>query len=391
MRSVLLERADAFPVVTLTGPRQAGKTTLCRDAFAGHAYVSLEAPDVRERAARDPRGLLAGLGSSPGFVIDEVQRVPALVSYLQAIVDENPRAFGRFILTGSYNLAVHEAVAQSLAGRTALLELMPLSLHELAAAGLAPPSPWHAVFAGGYPAIFDRHVDPSVWLESYVGTYLERDVRSVLAVGDLLAFQTFLGLCAGRTANLVNLSQLGADAGVTHNTARAWLSVLEAGFVVQRLPARHDSPNTRLVKTPKLHFHDTGVACWLLGIRSAEEVATHPLRGALFESWVVAEIGKAIRNAGARPRMSFFRDRKGTEVDIVVERGSELLAIETKSGATFHPEHAATLHAYERRAASSAIPRQVRKIVVYGGSEAFEDRSVEVMPWHGVAAFDWTG
>lgn len=389
MRSVLLERAQTFPVVTLTGPRQAGKTTLCRAAFPAHAYVSLEAPDVRQRAARDPRGLLAA--DTPGFIIDEVQRVPELVSYLQTVVDEAPRVLGRFILTGSYNLAVHEAVAQSLAGRTALLELMPLSHAELAAAELASASPWQTLFSGGYPAIFDRGVDPSVWLESYVGTYLERDVRSVLAVGDLLAFQTFLGLCAGRTAGLVNLSQLGADAGITHNTARAWISVLEAGFVVHRLPARHDSPTTRLVKTPKLHFHDTGVACWLLGIRSAEELRQHPLRGSLFESWIVAEIGKSIRNAGTRPRMSFFRDRKGTEVDIVVDRGAEILAIETKSGATFQPEHAASLHAFERLVARAPVRKAVRKIVIYGGTDAFEDRGVEVLPWDRVGTYDWTG
>lgn len=389
MRSVLLERARTFPVVTLTGPRQAGKTTLCRDAFPSHAYVSLEAPDVRERAARDPRGLLGG--SAPGVVIDEIQRVPELVSYLQTLVDESPRATGRFVLTGSYNLAVHQAVAQSLAGRTALLELLPLSHAELVGAALGPATLWQAIFAGGYPAIFDRGIDPTVWLESYVGTYLERDVRTVIAVGDLLAFQTFLGLCAGRTAGLVNLSQLGADAGVAHNTARAWLSVLEAGFVVHRLPARHESATTRLVKTPKLHFHDTGVACWLLGIRNADELVNHPLRGSLFESWVVAEIGKAIRNAGTRPRAFFFRDRKGTEVDVVVERGAEILAIETKSGATFHPEHAASLHAYERLTARSASRKPVRKIVVYGGSEAFVDRGVEVLPWDRVGVFDWTG
>lgn len=382
MRSVLLERAAQFPVVTVTGPRQSGKTTLCRDAFSAHAYVSLEAPDVRARAAGDPRGFLRGFAD--GVVIDEVQRVPEIVSYLQPMVDESDRRMGRFVLTGSYNLGVHEAVSQSLAGRTALLELMPLSHAELAGAGLARGSPWDALVTGGYPAIYDRGVAASIWIESYIATYLERDVRNVLAVGDLLAFQTFLGLCAGRTSALVNLSQLGADAGVSHNTARAWLSVLEAGFVVHRLPPRHVNPTTRLVKTPKLHFHDSGIACWLLGIRNGEDLVHHPLRGAVFESWVVAEIGKGIRNTGERARLSFFRDRKGTEVDLLVERPGELLAIEIKSGVTFHPDLTASLHAFERLMARASSATPVRKMVVYGGDESLVHGDVEVVPWHAV-------
>lgn len=386
MLSVLLERAEKFPTITLVGPRQSGKTTLCRAAFAGHAYVSLEAPDTRARAAADPRGFLRQFDA--GVVIDEVQRVPELASYLQQLVDEQPRTMGRYVLTGSYNLAVHQPVFQSLAGRTAILELMPLSHTELAAAGLGRPTAWDALVAGGYPAIFDRGLAPHVWLESYVATYLERDVRTVLGVVDLLAFQTFLGLCAGRTANLVNLSQLGADAGITHNTARAWLSVLEAGFVVERLAPRLANTTSRLVKAPKLHFVDTGVACWLLGIRGANDLFHHPLRGALFETWVVGELAKAARNAGERSRLSFLRDRKGTEVDVVLERPGEVVAVEVKSGATYHAEQAASLHAFEQQHRRASMPGRVRKVVVYAGDEAFTDAGVEVVPWHAVGALN---
>jgi uncharacterized protein len=388
MRSVLLARAAEFPVVTVVGPRQSGKTTLCRDAFPGHRYVSLEAPDVRARVSADPREFLGSIGD--GVIIDEVQRVPELASYLQSIVDERPARMGRFVLTGSYNLAVHQTVSQSLAGRTAMLELLPLSHAELAVAALAPSSPWEALVTGGYPAIYDRGIAPAVWLESYIATYLERDVRSVLAVGDLLAFQTFIALCAGRSAGLVNLSALSADAGISHNTARAWLSVLEAGFVVHRLPPRLASPTSRLVKTPKLHFHDTGVASWLLGIRNDTDLVNHPLRGPLFESWVVAEIGKAIRNRGERARLSFHRDRKGLEVDLVVERPGELLAIEVKSGATFHPEHAASLHAFEREIKRAPLALPVRKLLVYSGDEALTHAGVQVVPWQRLGELDWT-
>jgi predicted AAA+ superfamily ATPase len=297
------------PIVTVTGPRQAGKTTLCRAAFPEKPYVSLEAPDTREYAIHDPRGFLAD--HAAGAIIDEVQRAPDLLSYLQGEVDARP-AGGRFVLIGSANLALLASVTQSLAGRTAVLHLLPLGGEDLRRAPTRPSGLWETLFTGGYPAILDRGLDPHDWFSSYVGTYVERDVRELLNVTDLLAFQTFLRLCAGRPAQLLDLSALAPDAGITHNTARAWPSVLEASFLAHRLPRWHANVTSRLVKTPKLHFYDSGVLCFLLGIRRAEQVREHPLRGAIFESWVVSEIVKARVHRGLPPALAFIAIGKGS-------------------------------------------------------------------------------
>jgi uncharacterized protein len=358
--------AGKFPVVTVTGPRQSGKTTLCRAVFPDKPYVSLEAPDVQDFARRDPRRFLAE--RRDGAVLDEVHRVPELLSYVQAMVDETP-GVGRFVLTGSANFALLRSLGQSLAGRTALLELLPLSLEEVRRFPNPPTDLLDILFRGSAPATYDRGLASDDWYPSYVATYVERDVRTILNVGDLVAFQTFLRLCAGRSGQLVNLSSLSADAGLTHNTAKSWLSVLEAGYITWRLPPFHANVTTRLVKTPKLHFFDTGMLCYLLGIRSADQLREHPLRGAIFES--------------------FFRDRKGNEVDLIVELGRDLLAVETKSGQTVVEDFFAGLRTFESVVAAARPRRRSRAFVVYGGSQAQDRSGGTVVPWSGIDGQKW--
>lgn len=370
--------ARKFPIVTVTGPRQSGKTTLCRAVFPDKPYVSLEAPDVQEFARRDPRGFLAG--HRQGAVLDEIQRVPDLLSYLQTLVDEHPTR-GRFILTGSANFALLQSLGQSLAGRTALLELLPLGLEEVRRFPAPLGGLLELLWRGSYPAVYDRRLKPGEWYPSYVATYLERDVRAILNVGNLAAFQTFLRLCAGRTGQLVNLSLLGADAGVSHGTARSWLSVLEAGYVAWRLPPFFANIAKRLVKTPKLHFLDSGLACYLLGIRSPEQLRDHPLRGAIFETWVVSEILKSRAHRGLQPSLSYFRDKKGLEVDLVVELGQSLLAVETKSGETVAGDFFAGVQAFASLMETSRPRRRVHRFVVYGGKDPQARSAGTAIPW----------
>ena len=302
--------AALYPVVSVTGPRQSGKTTLCRASFPQLPYVSLEPLDVREFATADPRGFLAAHPN--GAVIDEAQRAPDLFSYLQAEVDERP-APGRFILTGSQQLAMTASVTQSLAGRTGTLELYPPSWSELQAFPSAPTELFETLWAGAYPRIFDRAIPPHQWLADYVATYVQRDVRQQLNVGDLRAFAGFLRLCAGGTASEMHLSRLGADAGVSHNTAKAWLSVLEASYILFRLPGWHPTVRKQVVKSAKLHFVDSGLACYLLGLQEPEQLRTHPLRGAVFESWVAADVLKQAAHHGVPHRMFHYRDATGLD------------------------------------------------------------------------------
>jgi uncharacterized protein len=377
----LKQRAARSPVVVLTGPRQSGKTTLVRKVFGSLPYRNLEAPDVRERALSDPRGFLSSLPD--GAVLDEIQRAPELLSYVQVDVDAHPEP-GRWVLTGSQNLLLLSSVAQSLAGRAALLELLPLCAGELRRGRWLGKNIFEVMFRGGYPAPYQRAERHRDWLADYVRTYVERDVRQVLAVGDLLAFQTFLRIAATRTGQLVNLSQLGADAGVTHNTAKSWLGILEASYIAVRVAPFFRNVGKRLVKTPKLHFLDSGLACYLLGIRTPRELEAHPLRGAIFESWVVSEACKLLRNRNAHGTMTFFRDAHGLEVDLLVERGRDILAIEAKSGQTVAPDALASLDAL-----AQLLPEKVERVLVYGGDDSYALHDVRVLPYHTLASLDW--
>jgi hypothetical protein len=386
----LRQAAATLPVVTLTGPRQSGKTTLVRATFPDLPYVTLEAPDTRERAIADPRGFLNGLPD--GAVLDEVQRTPDLPSFIQGLVDEDPRP-GRFILTGSQNLQLLDRVSQSLAGRTRILNLYPLSLSEL-----ENREPWdpdassvpeftreaaserslHATLhAGFYPRIHDLGLDPGPWLQDYRATYLERDVRQIVNVQDLEAFSRFVGLCAGRNGQILNASSLGNDAGVDHTTVRRWLSVLEASFLIILLRPHHRNFGKRLIKSPKLYFLDPGLLCSLLGVRTADDLRVHASRGAVFESFVLAELVKAYAHRGRRPPVWFWRDSAGHEIDFLVDRGASLLAIEAKSGETAPPSFFDSLAWWRGLTDSPDAPT----LLLYGGDESFTLRGMPAASW----------
>ncbi|MDP2793466.1 MAG: ATP-binding protein [Sulfurisoma sp.] len=355
----LIDLARQYPVVTVTGPRQSGKTTLLRRTFPDKPYVNLEALDTRAHFLADPRGFLARYPD--GAIFDEFQRVPDLPSWLQVLVDEAPTP-GRFLLTGSQQLEVMSRVSQSLAGRTALLKLLPLSLEELGNAGIHPTVD-RMLHAGGYPRIHAQGIDPGQMLADYFDTFVQRDLRQLAEVRDLSLFERFVRLCAGRIGQLLNLNNLAADTGVSQPTARAWLALLEASYVIFLLQPRHANLRKRLVRSPKLYFHDVGLASFLVGINDESQIATHPLRGPLFENLVVSEAVKWHFNRGRRPQLSFYRDSNGLEVDLLIERPVRPLAIEIKSGATVSDN---MLVALRRHAAADPQAASIR-MLVHGG------------------------
>lgn len=370
----LVRLAESFPVVAIYGPRQAGKTTLARRVFDHLPYVSLENLDTREYARTDPRGFLAQYRD--GAIFDEVHNVPGLLSYLQQVVDDS-KDLGRFVLTASQQYLFHEKLTQTLAGRVGALTLLPFSISELGQADLLPESLDDLLFKGLYPPIYDRPVSPDLWYDNYITTYVERDVRQVLAVKDLVQFQRFLRLSAGRTGQLLNLSNLGDDVGISHNTAREWISVLEAGFVLFRLPPHHASFSKRLIRTPKLYFYDPGLAAWLLGIQTVGQLFSHPLRGALYETYVMTELIKAMHNQARQRSLYFWRDRSGLEVDALIDIAGALYPVEVKAGATVTDEMFRGL----RRWRALAGERAVSSYLVYGGRESQTRSDVTVLPW----------
>ncbi len=383
---IVHERSQELPIVTVTGPRQSGKTTLCRAAFKDKPYVSLETPDVREEASRDPRGFLARFPH--GAILDEVQRVPEIASYLQEIVDGHRRN-GEWVLTGSQHFALIEKVTQSLAGRTAMLQLLPFSYEELRTAH--PSTDVDAqILRGGYPRLYGQAVTPSGWFADYVMNYVERDVRQLLGIGDIMTFHTFLRMCAGRVGQVLNLSALGADCGVSHATARRWMSVLEASYVVFRLQPLHRNVTKRLTKSPKLYFFDTGLASHLLGIRDRNDLAYHPLRGALFENWVVTEVLKWRWNRGLQTDLAFYRDARGAEIDLVVEKALDPIALEVKASRTAPLDLGARFAAFEALLNSAPIvPRRVERRVVYAGDRRMEFEGIDILPWHDLDLVSW--
>ena len=364
-----------YPFVTVTGPRQSGKTTLCRAAFPNLAYANLEAPDQRQFAESDPRGFLAQLGE--GAIIDEIQHVPDLLSYLQVLADERRRN-SLFVLTGSEQFQLSSAINQSLAGRTALLHLLPFSLAERERIG-ASLSIDEMLFAGFYPRILDQGLEPRQALGDYFETYVERDVRRMGEIRNLSSFRRFARLCAGRVGQLLNLSALGSDAGVSHTTAREWLTVLETSYIVFQLPPYHANLRKRLVKSPKLYFYDVGLASYLIRIEHADQVATHPLRGPLFENLVVAETLKYRFNRGLQPNLSFFRDSRGLECDLFYETGRGIGAIEIKSGATIASDYFTSLHRV-----AALIPDISTKTVIYGGATPQSRTDAKAVPLQGM-------
>ncbi|MEA3469011.1 MAG: ATP-binding protein [Thermodesulfobacteriota bacterium] len=363
-----------FPAVTITGPRQSGKTTLARKIFAGKPYASLEDPDKRLFAQEDPRSFLEQFPD--GAVIDEVQRCPDILSYLQTILDSDGR-MGLFILTGSQQFGLLSGISQSLAGRTAFMELLPFSLPELAEADLFPQEVNTLLHSGCYPPLYDRDVSPQAWFSSYTTAYIERDVRQILNVQDLESFQRFIRLCAGRTGQLLNFSSLADECGITHNTARAWISVLEASYIIFLLRPHHANYKKRLVKMAKLYFYDAGLASWLIGIRSADQLATHPLRGSLFETLIIGELVKSRFNQGEKPDLFFWRDSNGNEVDIIAEQSGRLMPLEIKSGKTLSADSTRGLSKYMSLAGRNTIS----PTLIYGGSDSYKKQDIRITSW----------
>jgi uncharacterized protein len=390
LASRLKEDARHYPVVTLTGPRQSGKTTLVRSAFNDLDYASLEDPDQRTYALEDPRGFLGQF--QHGVVLDEVQRAPELFSYIQTLVDGDDRP-GRFILSGSQNFLLLRSISQSLAGRTAILHLLPFSLSELLGRqplrfsdiGRAVPRRRRresldlmtTLVRGFYPRIHDQDLDAQRWLRDYYLTYVERDVRQIVNVGELETFGRFIRLCAGRSGQLLNLSSLASDCGVAHTSARRWLSILEASFLITLLRPHHRNFNKRLVKTPKLYFLDTGLVCYLLRIRSAAELRLHSCRGAVFETFVVSELIKNATNRGEEPSLYFWRDSTGHEIDVLLDHGQEQVPIEIKSGETVAGDFLGGLRFWRKLLGDPTAPAAL----VYGGDRSFRRENATVYRW----------
>ncbi|HLK97633.1 MAG TPA: ATP-binding protein [Hymenobacter sp.] len=333
----LQQLATGFPILTVTGPRQSGKSTLVQAVFPELPYVLLEDPDVRLLAQQDPRRFLATYPN--GAIFDEVQRVPELFSYLQGVVDRQPAPAAPYVLTGSQNFLLLEGIGQTLAGRTAVLRLLPLSYSELAAANQLPTNVDDLLLRGGYPRLSNPALTPADFYPSYIQTYLERDVRSLQAIQDLSAFVRFLKLCAGRIGSTLNLTSLASDCGVAVNTAKSWISVLEASYVLYLLPPHYQNFSKRLIKSPKLYFYDTGLACSLLGIQQVQQLESHYLRGGLFENLVITEVLKHYYNQGQPAPIYFWQDKTGREVDLLIEHPTGLLPLEIKAGMTLNQEY----------------------------------------------------
>lgn len=366
--------ARQFKAVAIVGPRQSGKTTLARTVFSGKPYVSLENPDIRRYAQEDPRGFLEQYKG--GAIFDEAQRVPELFSYLQQILDESSEK-GQFILTGSNNFLLQENISQSLAGRIGYLYLLPFSTEEVQKATQRSFSVEEALFSGGYPPIFDNQIPPEKWLPNYISTYIERDVRQIKNISNLNQFERFLKLCAGRIGQLLNMSSLAIEAGVDSKTIASWLSVLESSFIIHLLKPHHQNFNKRLVKMPKLYFCDTGLACSLLGIKKASQLDLHPLKGSIFENYVVGEFLKDRYNRNTPFDLYFWRDNSGNEIDIIIDKGSYLYPVEIKAGKTITSDYFKNLQFWKKITDSPA------GAVIYAG-DALQKRSngLLVLPWN---------
>lgn len=331
----LIRLAKQFPVIAVFGPRQSGKTTLVKETFSNYEYINLELFENRQIAEEDPKGFLKQFRKTNGVIFDEVQNTPKLFSYIQAEVDEK-QELGRFILTGSQNILLNQKITQTLAGRVALTTLLPLSIEELRSANQLPSSSTQAIYKGFYPRIYQNKIEPALFADSYIRTYIERDVRDIKNITSLSEFQKFMRLCAGRVGQLLNLSALANESGLTLKTVKSWLSILEASYVIFLLEPFHNNFSKRVVKMPKLYFYDTALACSLLRISKSDDVFEHYLRGGLFESMVLSNYFKSRFNSLLPPNLYFWRDKLGNEVDGIQEEGNKLLAIEIKSAETFN-------------------------------------------------------
>ena len=375
LKTKLLDMTTKYPIVTLTGPRQSGKSTLLKTSFPTYHYVSLEDPDMRLFATEDPRGFLATYPDRT--IIDEVQRVPELFSYIQTHVDKENKE-GMYLLAGSHNFLLMESINQSLAGRTAILNLLPFSHHEMQTGNILPPTIDEEIYKGAYPRLYDKNITPTDYYPYYIQTYVERDVRLMKNIGDLSKFIRFIKLCAGRIGQLLNLSGLANECGISVSTATAWMSLLEASYIAYLLKPDHNNYAKRLVKSPKLYFHDTGLACSLLDIKSAEQVSTHFLRGGLFENLVVNEFIKDSLNKGEEPNLTFWRDSTGNEIDLLQTIAGKQNAYEIKSGATYTSDYFKGISKWAKL--SGAAPEQC--FAIYAGDKSMKTSYGEVMSWN---------
>ena len=363
----------AYPIVSLTGPRQSGKTTLVKTLFPHFQYLSLEDLDIREFALKDPRGFLQNYPSE--VIIDEAQRAPALFSYLQTHVDQQAQN-GQFILTGSQNFLLMENIAQSLAGRVAVLKLLPLSLQELMEENRAKSELNAQIFTGFYPRVYDQKVEVQSWYSNYITTYIERDVRQIKNIHDLGQFQLFLKLCANRVGQLLNLSSLAADCGITHNTAKAWIHLLESSYLVFLLQPYYENFNKRLVKMPKLYFYDTGIVCSLLDLKDPSQVSLHHVKGKLFENFVLSELMKHRLNQEKRPNYYFWRDKTGHEVGCLIDNPNHCIPVEIKSTHTIHSDLLKGIHYWQ-----SLNNSPIKPYVFYAGHENQGRTNAHFLSW----------
>ena len=359
LKATLLHEATLYPVITLLGPRQSGKTTLVRECFPDYAYVNLEDRQAREIALTDERKFFSLY--PPPVIIDEIQRVPTLASYVQILVDANRDRMGAFVLTGSQQPKLAEAVSQSLAGRTSVLSLMPFTVHELAKSTICPTTD-ELLLRGFMPDVHVRNIPPSSYYRNYFQTYVERDLRQLINIKHINLFERFMTLLAGRVGQIVNLASLASETGVSATTINEWISILEAAFLVFKLPPYFSNISKRVVKSPKIYFTDVGLAAWLIGLNLPEQVARDPLRGQLFENMVVSDICKQIFNCGGDARIFFFRTEKGFEIDIVISRGTTVQPIEIKSAMTYHDSLVSNLRKFAKNDNAA-----IRPYLIYDG------------------------
>jgi len=370
-----------FPAVALLGPRQSGKTTLAKSVFSKHKFFSFEDETLRTFALEDPKRFLSLHENEHGLILDEFQHVPQILSYIQVEIDAKKRP-GYFILTGSQNFLMNQAITQSLAGRVGIINLFPLSMEELETNNLLSRDVDDVIFTGGYPRIYHENIPPELLYPSYTQSYIERDVRQLLNVGDLALFQKFVQLCAGRIGQLLNLEALGNECGITSKTAKKWITVLEASYIVFQLRPHHKNFNKRVTKTPKLYFYDTGLACSLLRITSKEMLAFHPLRAQLFECLIIADLYKQYSNLGMRSPLYFWRDKNGShEVDCIIDQGIRLVPVEIKSGQTIATDYFRGLLYWSNIAQTDSADGYI----VYGGEFEQTRSAGHVMSWQAAA------
>ncbi len=376
-QKIIQKLIDQYPAVVLTGPRQSGKSTLAKNFLPGAVYASLEDLDEREFARSDPRGFLKRF--EKGGIIDEIQKLPELMSYLQSFLD-NKKKKSRIILTGSAQLTLLTNISQTLAGRTAIIELLPLAYQELKKSNVVPGSLEQLFFKGFYPRLYKEKINQSDWYQDYVKTYIERDIRDLLKIHNLGTFQRFLKMCAGRAGQVLNLSSLANDGGISHSTASAWLNILEATYIIFRLEPHYKNFSKRLIKSPKLFFYDTGLLCFLLDVKIAAELETHQFRGAIMENWAATELIKARFNAHKPKNCYFWRDNKGNEVDFIIDQGQKLIPVEIKSGLTVAADFFKSIVYWSRLAGNSAG----KGYLIYGGENDQSRTDINVLGWKSI-------